>query len=171
MRTAISTAITLIALALPVSAGAEVVTGSPAVQRDLIVSVAYWHTPAPCGAIVVEVTALAPAEGANGTLIPNPWAETVDGSCLVKLSPELWTYEAANESIVCEVMVHEYGHVLGLPDSPEIGEMNQYPEERAPIAACTERTETVASTISKHEEAEELKEATHRHHKHRRHHR
>jgi hypothetical protein len=146
------TALLLLALALPTSAGAEVVNA----QRDLTVATAYWGR-STCSTITVESSPITwTVYAANGEVIPDEhvWASTDINGCVMTLAPSLWAETAPSpmpgfqshwEGVVCEVIVHEFGHTLGLGDSAEAGIMNADPEDRPHIAACYPTTTAVAT--------------------------
>jgi hypothetical protein len=126
----------LISLAAPSLAQAEDVTDTPVVQRDLAIAATYWHRVLPAashGPVQVVVCPMQTAEGPGGILYPakDVEAETVAGASLIALSPQTWArmtkpapYEETIDGrtprqITVRVMIHEYGHVLGLDDTPE----------------------------------------------------
>jgi hypothetical protein len=150
MKAITTTALLLLALALPAGASAEVVNA----QHDLAVAASYWGRSA-CSAITVESAPITwTVYAANGEVIPDErvWASTVINGCVMTLAPSLWSETAPSpmpgfqshwEGIVCEVIVHEFGHTLGLGDSAEAGIMNSNPEDRPHIAACYPTTTAV----------------------------
>ena len=106
-------------LAPPAHAAAvQDVTRAPVVQRDLQLAGAYWQTWPTC-AVRVVVGPMTTALGNGGVSVApaDVWAETVDGSCLITLSRSLWSVRRAQPRAFCTVIAHEYGHVLGYPDS------------------------------------------------------
>jgi hypothetical protein len=124
----------LVSLAVPAIAQARDVTDTPIVQRDLAIAVAYWHRVLPAvthGPVTVVVARMQPAEGPNGVMYApeDIEAETVAGASLITLSPQTWAnmtkrkHETVNGrtlwAISVRVVIHEYGHVLGLDDVPE----------------------------------------------------
>ena len=126
----------LTALAVPAIAQARDVTDTPIVQRDLAIAVAYWHRMLPGvthGPVTVTVARMLPAEGPNGVMYApeDIEAETVAGASLITLSPQTWAnmtkpaphHETVNgrtlRAISVRVVIHEFGHVLGLDDVPE----------------------------------------------------
>jgi|NGEPerStandDraft_6_1074524.scaffolds.fasta_scaffold271291_1 hypothetical protein len=125
----------LIALAIPGAAiAARDVTDTPVVQRDLVIAVAYWHRMLPGvtnGPVTVVVARMQPAEGPNGVMYApeDIEAETVAGASVITLAPRTWAnmtkrkHETVNgrtlREVSVRVVIHEYGHVLGLDDVPE----------------------------------------------------
>lgn len=125
-----------VALATPAGVPARDVTDMPIVQRDLGIAVAYWHRVLPGvthGPVTVTVGPMLPAEGPNGVMIAPEFveAETVAGASVIALSPATWRamtkpapwHERINgrtpRQISVRVIVHEYGHTLGLDDVAE----------------------------------------------------
>ena len=137
----------LLSLSLTSAASAENVTSSPLAQRSLAVATAYWGRAA-CASITVEVAPITEdAESSPGVLIPpsDVWAETRLNGCTMHLAPEVWEIQTAlpglqkaDEAGACEVIVHEFGHTLGLGDTTAVGIMNASPEERPAVPACRE---------------------------------
>jgi len=116
------------------AAHAANVTANHTVGSEVSLAQAYWHveTPAlaaPCPVEVFEGP-LTAALGQSGAIEPaaDVWAETVDGSCTIVISPEMW--RAANRGDTydtydtCIAIAHEYGHTLGLPDEVSPAIMN-----------------------------------------------
>lgn len=141
MRIAKYIAIAIVALTLPSSASG---TGVSTVGTDLSIAHAYWHDARPdlstaCPSVQVVTRPMEP--GFNGaTMLPGGaiWAETVDGSCLIAVSPEMAaTMNTASyeQQMSCDAMVHEYGHILGLPDVATPGIMDGEWQERL-VPAC-----------------------------------
>src|SRR5579862_7147531 len=116
------------------SAQAASVTANRNVSNQMSLARAYWHVvdptlTAPCPVEVFEGP-LTAALGNAGAIEPasNVWAETVDGSCQIVISADMWgavnrgdTYDTYN---TCIAFAHEYGHTLGLPDAVSPAMMN-----------------------------------------------
>jgi len=116
------------------SAQAASVTRDRNVRNQISLAASYWHVVAPalvapCPVHVFEGP-LTAALGDAGVTEPasNVWAETVDGSCQIVISSDMWravnrgdTYDTYN---TCIAFAHEYGHTLGLPDAPSPAMMN-----------------------------------------------
>ncbi len=110
-------------------------TSVPQVQRDLALAVTYWQITsstlaAPCSPETVTVQTLVPATAA-GTIIPanEVGAETMLGSCAIALSPNMWalhTEHRLGRRLLCDILTHEYGHTLGLPDDTGNDMMNEH---------------------------------------------
>src|SRR5579863_2723443 len=108
------------------SAQAASVTGNRNVSEQVSLARAYWHVAAPtlverCPVQVFEGP-LTAALGNAGATEPasNVWAETVDGSCQIVISADMWgavnrgdAYDTFN---TCIAFAHEYEHTLGLAD-------------------------------------------------------
>ena len=140
-RLALIAAVFSLALALPVQAGAQNVTGSAIAQSSLAAARTYWQQARPelsteCS-VQVLVEPMRPAEGATGVAHAGTevGAETELYGCTIVLSPATW----ASPGVVCRMLVHEYGHVLGLPDAAT-GIMSPYPGDpaRRGLAVCGE---------------------------------
>ena len=124
------------------SAQAASVTHNRNVSDQMSLARAYWHVVAPtlvapCPVQVFEGP-LTAALGNAGATEPraNVWAETVDGSCQIVISADMWsavnrgdTYDRYN---TCIAFAHEYGHTLGLADqaSPAMMNANWTPASR-----------------------------------------
>lgn len=116
------------------TAQAASVTDNRRVSDELALARAYWHVEAPtlvapCPVHVFEGT-LTAALGNAGAIVPaaNVWAETVDRSCQIVISADMWhavnrgdSYDTYN---TCIAFAHEYGHTLGLPDGVSPALMN-----------------------------------------------
>ena len=116
------------------SAQAASVTHNRNVSEQILLARAYWHVVAPtlvapCPVQVFEGP-LTVALGNAGATEPasNVWAETVDGSCQIVISADMWgavnrgdTYDTFN---TCIAFAHEYGHTLGLADQASPAMMN-----------------------------------------------
>ena len=116
------------------SAQAASVTGNRNVSEQVSLARAYWHVAAPtlverCPVQVFEGP-LTAALGNAGATEPasNVWAETVDGSCQIVISADMWgavnrgdAYDTFN---TCIAFAHEYGHTLGLADQTRPAMMN-----------------------------------------------
>ena len=110
------------------------VTHDRSVSEQISLARADWHVVAPtlvapCAVRVFEGP-LTAALGNAGATEPasNVWAETVDGSCQIVISSDMWravkrddTYDTYN---TCIAFAHEYGHTLGLPDEANPAMMN-----------------------------------------------
>jgi hypothetical protein len=116
------------------AAQAANVTTDRAVTSEISLAAAYWRVEAPaltapCPVQVFEGP-LTAALGEAGAIEPaaDVWAETVDGSCDIVISPDMW--RAANRDDAydiyntCIAFAHEYGHTLGLPDEASPAIMN-----------------------------------------------
>ena len=116
------------------SAQAASVTQNRNVSDQMSLARAYWHVvaprlAAPCPVQVFEGP-LTAALGNAGATEPasNVWAETVDGSCQIVISADMWgavnrgdAYDTFN---TCIAFAHEYGHTLGLADQASPAIMN-----------------------------------------------
>jgi hypothetical protein len=116
------------------AAQAATVTHNRNVSNQMSLARAYWHVmaptlTAPCPVQVFEGP-LTAALGNAGAIEPalNVWAETVDGSCQIVISADMWgavnrgdTYDTYN---TCIAFAHEYGHTLGLADAASPAMMN-----------------------------------------------
>jgi hypothetical protein len=160
------------------------VTTEPVVQLDLRLAVSYWKQERPelttqCPVVEVEQTPLEAGEGAPGAIYPAnaAWAQTVIGDCLIKISPAMW--DAMNEPLwivedfagytnewhptgpleACVAIIHEYGHVLGLPDTESPGMMEFEDWNRGPspcdaaFPSITENPETALGRTSSRRQA------------------
>jgi hypothetical protein len=116
------------------AAQAANVTANRTVRNELALAKAYWHIEAPaleapCPVQVFEGPMTAAAAEA-GAIEPaaDVWAETVDGSCNIVISPNMWRAvqrdDAYDTHNTCITFAHEYGHTLGLPDEPIPAIMN-----------------------------------------------
>jgi hypothetical protein len=116
------------------AAQAANVTTDRTVTSEISLAAAYWRVEAPaltapCPVQVFEGP-LTAALGEAGAIEPaaDVWAETVDGSCNIVISPDMW--RAANRGDAydtyntCIAFAHEYGHTLGLPDEASPAIMN-----------------------------------------------
>ena len=115
-------------------AQAATVTHNRNVSNQMSLARAYWRVmaptlTAPCPVQVFEGP-LTAALGNDGAIEPalNVWAETVDGSCQIVISADMWgavnrgdTYDTYN---TCIAFAHEYGHTLGLADAASPAMMN-----------------------------------------------
>jgi hypothetical protein len=126
----------LVAAGLLVCGAAQAanVTADRSVRDEVSLAQAYWQIEeptlaAPCPVQVFEGP-LTAALGEAGAIEPatDVWAETVDGSCNIVISPSMWqavhrgdAYDTYN---TCIAFAHEYGHTLGLPDAPTPAIMN-----------------------------------------------
>lgn len=128
------TAVLVAGLLVCAAAEAANVTANRTVRNEISLARAYWHIEEPtlAGPCPVQVFEgpLTAALGQAGAIEPasDVWAETVDGSCDIVISPSMWqaanrgdTYDTYN---TCIAFAHEYGHTLGLPDEPMPAIMN-----------------------------------------------
>lgn len=125
------------------------VTHRPVVQRALAAAERYWKVPSPtCDALQVVVAPItsdiAPWPGA--TLIPAAQVngETDTYGCTVTLSPRAWVlapHEAQRDrwSVLCPLIVHEYGHIIGHSDNPGDDVMNPWSDTYAAHATTCHR--------------------------------
>lgn len=85
------------------------------IQQDYELAATYWGVPSPPECETVTVRELTPAEevelGAAGLAMSPHWGGTAN--CEFALSPKLYPYPR------CVDAMHEYGHLLGLPHSPD----------------------------------------------------
>lgn len=127
-RVATLAAAVLASILLAAPAHAYDVTGSGVVQRDLHYAVRYFAKIVPgsrtsCPGVSFAVTSMGPAEGAGGFLRPasEVLAETRLGACEIRLSALLWSIVTSRSrwesAMGCRAIEHEYGHVLGYPDT------------------------------------------------------
>jgi hypothetical protein len=130
---ALSAALVVGLLVCPAALAANV-TANRTVRNELSLAQVYWRIEepalaAPCPVQVFEGP-LTAAVGQAGAIEPasDVWAETVDGSCNIVISQNMWqaanrgdTYDTYN---TCIAFAHEYGHTLGLPDEASPAIMN-----------------------------------------------
>ena len=126
----------LIAL-LAVRAFAADVSSRPVIAQDLQLAAQYWGQ-APCASVQVLVGPMTAATGNNGVVIPasEVAAETALESCTITLAPQTFRDRHRFPRFTCELIVHEYGHLLGLPDSSSVPMMNANgAQNRSPVCA------------------------------------
>lgn len=105
-----------------VSYPTDVTTNADVVQY-LGAARAYWAVKDPSAATTcveqVIVSPIGPLPGYTGQIVESPAAATVIGMCTITLAPLTWDLGGLE---LCEMLTHEYGHTLGLPDeaSPAI---------------------------------------------------
>jgi hypothetical protein len=116
------------------TAHAASVTDSGKITDEIALAQAYWHAESPrlvahCPVRVLEHPMSGALGNDDGTVpAANVWAETVDGSCSIVISPAMWDAvndgDATDTYDTCVALAHEYGHVLGLPDEVSPAIMN-----------------------------------------------
>lgn len=115
----IAVAVVVLGSVIPTGASAENISNSPLVKRDLAVAVQFWRGhPDPCNSYAVEA----------GRLVGNYIGETDIGGCTQRWSSQLWAVFAREYASPpsarrteylrwsCVLMVHEFGHTVGLQD-------------------------------------------------------
>ena len=102
------------------------VSSRPVIAQDLQIAADYWHQ-TPCSTVTVQVGPMAPATGEDGSVIPSSelWAETALDGCEIDLAPQAWASRHGFARLFCDTIVHEYGHIVGLPDSSSVPMMHQ----------------------------------------------
>jgi hypothetical protein len=120
------------------------ISSRPVIRLDLQLAVAYWATtpagyvsslgyptPAACPTMRVQVGQMSAASGNDGVALAASGvaAETGLGSCVITISPAMWKYAAAQRTVLCTILTHEYGHTLGLPDLAGVPMMNANPAD------------------------------------------
>jgi hypothetical protein len=93
------------------------VSNRPVVKQDLQLAVDYWHT-VTCPHIQVIVEPMTDAIGNLGANLPasGVWGETQIGACTIYIAPGVVKFYG-HQQIFCNLITHEYGHTIGLPDS------------------------------------------------------
>ena len=94
------------------------VTNQPVTQAYLQAAINYWKvedptltTPCDEQVIVAPLPTLSNYSG----VVANPWGATFLYGCTITIDPIAWQI---GSSSLCTLIVHEYGHTLGLDDSP-----------------------------------------------------
>jgi hypothetical protein len=119
------------------------VTDEPSVVRSLSVARRYWHTVSPtsttaCANIEVWVEELASTEAFGKVLAPT--AVTQVGGCRMAVSPTFWRYRLGRsdrEAMLCLLITHEYGHVVGLGDVFTEGNIMNLNPSLSLLPACS----------------------------------
>ena len=117
MLLSLSCCAVLVALAVPASALMDV-SSRPVIAQDLQLAAQYWGR-APCASVSVLVGPMQDATGNDGVVIPASElaAETALESCTITLAPSTFRERHRRPRFTCDLIVHEWGHLLGLPDS------------------------------------------------------
>lgn len=113
------------------------VSSRPVIAQDLQIAAGYWHE-TECSTVTVLVGPMQAATGENGEVMPasTVWAETTLGSCTIDLSQVAFRSRHGFPRIFCQLIVHEMGHIVGLPDSSSVPMMNETVDyDRAPVCA------------------------------------
>lgn len=136
----------------------ENITSDPNISQDLGIAQTYWRETDPsaqtfCASVQIVVAPMVSTE-VEGVVFPasDIWAETPLNGCQISLSPPYWasitTISASIQvmpssgivvtpwTILCFVIVHEYGHIIGLDDTFKTsGVMNPYAPANS-VPAC-----------------------------------
>jgi hypothetical protein len=111
-------------MALAVFAGPA--SASPDLNAAVRTAQSVWPSVAQrCGPVQIVIGALSSVNADSS-------AETYYSSCLVKIAPA--TMSTVSDVQLCSLMVHEYGHLAGLPDSSDPNSV-MYPQIR-PLPVC-----------------------------------
>ena len=135
MRTLLATLAVL--ASVPAVAQAQDVSSRPMIAQDLQFAAQYWGK-TPCASVSVLVGPMQDATGNDGVVIPASEiaAETALESCTITLSPVTFSQRHQHPRWFCQLIVHEDGHLLGLPDSSSTPMMNMnVGSDRNPVCA------------------------------------